>query len=81
MWWYKIVAVLWLPMMRSAKTGAQTSIYLASSDAVEGISGKFFGKCKVKNIDPKWISQDGQKIIWDYCENVCKPYMKESEDL
>ncbi|MCK5130268.1 MAG: SDR family oxidoreductase [Clostridiales bacterium] len=30
----------------SAKKGAETIIYLASSEAVEGVSGKLFAKCK-----------------------------------
>ncbi len=34
--------------MRSPKKGAQTSIYLASSPEVQGISGKYFEDCKEK---------------------------------
>jgi hypothetical protein len=33
---------------QDAVEGAQTSIYLAVSEEVEGVSGKYFENCKVK---------------------------------
>jgi hypothetical protein len=33
---------------QDAVEGAQTSIYLAVSEEVEGVSGKYFMDCKVK---------------------------------
>lgn len=71
LWYFKIIGVLWLPFMRSAKTGAKTSIYLASSSDVEGKTGGFYGKCKEKKISAKYISEENQKKIWNYCERVC----------
>jgi NAD(P)-dependent dehydrogenase (short-subunit alcohol dehydrogenase family) len=41
-WWLKLSYILGKPFMRSPASGAQTSIYLASSDEVENISGKYF---------------------------------------
>lgn len=34
---------------QSAKEGAQTTIFLAVSEEVAGISGKYFKDCKVNN--------------------------------
>jgi NAD(P)-dependent dehydrogenase (short-subunit alcohol dehydrogenase family) len=72
----KIVYTLWKPMMWSIEKAAATSIYLATSDEIEGITGEFYGNCKKKNIKAKWISIEGQKAIWDYCEGACREYMK-----
>jgi hypothetical protein len=35
-------------MFQDIVEGAQTSIYLAVSEEVEGVSGKYFENCKVK---------------------------------
>ena len=71
----KIVMFLWKPFVWSVEKAAATSIYLATSEDVEGISGKFYGDCKEKDIKSKWISDEGQKKIWDYCAKACKPYL------
>ncbi|MCW9707141.1 SDR family oxidoreductase [Fodinibius salsisoli] len=47
------------PFMKSAKRGAQTSIYLATSDEVKEISGKYFKNKKVTK--PASIAYDRQK--------------------
>jgi len=44
------------PFIRHANEGAQTSIYLASSPEVEGVSGKYFVDCK--EVDSSPISHD-----------------------
>lgn len=71
----KVIYTLWQPMMQSVEKGAATSIYMATSNKVEGVTGKFYGNCKEKNIKPKYISKDGEQIIWDYCMEVCAPYI------
>lgn len=72
----KILGVLWLPMMWSIQKAAATSIYLATSSEVEGVTGKFYGNCKEKVIKNKFISTDGEQEVWDYCMKICEPYMK-----
>lgn len=71
----KVLGVLWLPMMQSVQKAAATSIYMATANEVEGVTGKFYGNLKEKNIKPKFISQDGEQTIWDYCMKVCAPYI------
>lgn len=73
--WYMIpLSILWLPMMRTAKYGARTSIYMASSPEVEGVTGKFYGNCKEKRISPKWISEEGERAVWRFCADACAGY-------
>ncbi len=61
------------PISKAAECG----IYMMTASEMEGITGKFYGDCKEKNIDPKWISKEGQKIIWNYCKKECEPYLNE----
>ena len=72
----KAVYFLWKPMMCSVEKGAATSVYMATSTDVEGVTDKFYGNCKEKNIKPKYISPAGEQTVWDYCAKVCAPYMK-----
>ena len=55
----------------SVEDGAKTSVYLASSDDVKGISGKYFDKCKIK--EPSKLAQDRalQKELWLKSEELC----------
>lgn len=69
------LVVLWMPFMRTARHGARTSIYMATSPFVEGVSGEFWGNMRAKRINRKWISEAGERRIWDYCEQACAAYM------
>jgi retinol dehydrogenase 12 len=53
------------PFLLSPKKGAITSVYLASSEEVKNITGKYFEKCKA--VEPKndFITLANQKILWD----------------
>lgn len=55
----------------SVEAGAKTSVYLASSDEVKNITGKYFDKCKVK--EPAKITRDKalQKKLWEVSEQLC----------
>ncbi|MDO4546085.1 MAG: SDR family NAD(P)-dependent oxidoreductase [Bacillota bacterium] len=73
----RIIYFLWKPMMWSIEKAAATSIYLATSPEVEGVTGEFYGNCKRKDIKYKWISEEGQQRIWDYCFDACKQYLRQ----
>jgi NAD(P)-dependent dehydrogenase (short-subunit alcohol dehydrogenase family) len=47
------------------EAGADTIIYLASSDEVEGVTGKYFEKRQVKTSSPASMDQSTQKRLWD----------------
>lgn len=54
----------------NVEKGARTNVYLASSKDVEGISGKYFNKCKpVKSSDVSY-NDDDQKRLWEMSENI-----------
>lgn len=48
--------------------GAQTSIYLASSPEVEGVSGRYFGDCKEEELLPKALDEAVARKLWDISE-------------
>jgi retinol dehydrogenase-12 len=49
----------------SPEEGAQTSIYLASSPEVKGVSGKYFVKCQPARSDPASYDEDTARRLWD----------------
>ena len=50
--------------------GAQTSIYLASSDEVDGMSGKYFDKCKPTQSSKVSQVKNDQTRLWDISEEM-----------
>ena len=52
----------------SEEQGAQTSIYLASSPEVEGVSGKYFDKSKAIPSSPESYDEAAQKRLWTVSE-------------
>jgi retinol dehydrogenase-12 len=55
----------------SPEEGAKTSIYLATSDEVKRVSGKYFDKCKVKQPSSLALDRELQKKLWAVTENLC----------
>lgn len=65
-----------LLVMDKPEKGARTSIYLATSQKVQGITGKFFdNKEKIEKPDDKYYSPGNEQIVWDYSMSVIKPYL------
>jgi NAD(P)-dependent dehydrogenase (short-subunit alcohol dehydrogenase family) len=58
------------PMQQSAKKGAETSIYLASSDEVKGLTGKCFAKKKQTTTCPASYDEDLQARLWKKTESL-----------
>jgi NAD(P)-dependent dehydrogenase (short-subunit alcohol dehydrogenase family) len=58
------------PMQQSAKKGAETSVYLASSDDVKDITGKCFAKKKEVKTCPASYDEELQKRLWDKTESM-----------
>ena len=50
--------------------GAQTSIYLASSPEVEGVSGKYFVDCKPERSSASSYDEVAQKRLWEISEEM-----------
>jgi NAD(P)-dependent dehydrogenase (short-subunit alcohol dehydrogenase family) len=58
------------PMQKSAKKGAETSVYLASSDEVKDITGKCFAKKKEVTSCPASYDEELQKRLWKKTESL-----------
>ena len=57
---------------RTVDNGADSSIYLSTSDEVKGVSGKYFFKCReIKSSRVSYNEEDWKKV-WDLCEDYKK---------
>ena len=57
---------------RTVDNGADSSIYLSTSDEVKGVSGKYFFKCReIRSSRASYIQEDWKKV-WDLCEDYKK---------
>ena len=61
----KIMGVVIPLIARSPEKGAETSIYLASSPAVQNITGKYFVDCKVTQPAPQATESAVAGKLWD----------------
>ncbi|MVZ60545.1 SDR family NAD(P)-dependent oxidoreductase [Sphingobacterium humi] len=65
-----------LYFMAKPEQGAGTSIYLASSPEVEGLSGNFYdAKAKLEKPDDRYYSEENAKIVWDFCDRSTKAFL------
>ena len=68
-----------LHLMPAPEKGAITNIYLASSDEVKGVTGKFFNnKKQLEKPQMKEHTPEREQQLWDYCMRVIAPYIKET---
>ena len=58
------------PMQQSAKKGAETSVYLASSNEVKDTTGKCFAKKKETKTCPASYDEELQKRLWNKTESM-----------
>jgi NAD(P)-dependent dehydrogenase (short-subunit alcohol dehydrogenase family) len=62
---WRIPPALVRPFMKSAKEGAETSIYLASSPEVEGVTGKYFDNKSEKRSSEESYDEKKALALWD----------------
>jgi len=57
-------------LLRSAEEGAQTIVYMATDAHLRGVSGKYFGDCKVESVRAN--AQDGNvaMMLWEMSEKL-----------
>ena len=53
------------PFMLTPQKGARTQIWLASSPELEGVTGKYFAKCKEKKPSARALDEATQRRLWD----------------
>jgi NAD(P)-dependent dehydrogenase (short-subunit alcohol dehydrogenase family) len=60
---------------RSESKGAETSIYLAESATVTGLSGQYFIDCKPKSPSDVALDHETQERLWSATEDLLKPLL------
>ncbi|HEY1827400.1 MAG TPA: SDR family oxidoreductase [Acidimicrobiales bacterium] len=58
------------PFFLSPAKGARTSIYLATSPDVAGVTGKYFAKCKEKRPRPQALDAAAATRLWDVSDQL-----------
>ena len=58
------------PFMISTEKGARTQVYLASSPEVDGVTGKYFDKCKERTPNKVAQDPDGPARLWAISEEL-----------
>ena len=61
----RLVARALKPFFRTAEDGAATSVYLAASPAVEGVSGRYFVDCREARSSPPSYDERLARRLWD----------------
>lgn len=59
---------------KSADKAAATSVYLATSTEVNGVSGKFFINCKARPVSPRARQETAEKL-WSVSTDLCNKFI------
>ncbi len=70
-WYMKVALPLGRRFMINATKGATTSVYLASSPKVNGITGKYFDKGKIAEPSKLARKREHAQRIWDITMDIC----------
>lgn len=68
--WFRMMMRLSQPFLLTSEQGAQTSIYLASSPEVEGVSGKYFVKKRAVASAPQSYNTKVAQQLWEVSETL-----------
>lgn len=61
---FRLLVKVGRPFLMSSERGARTSIYVAASSEVEGVSGKYFDKCKQVRSSRVSYDVEAQRRLW-----------------
>ena len=67
---FRIAMAVGRPFMISVERGAETSIHLATSPDVAGVTGEYFEKCKVATPSADARNDDSARALWALCEQT-----------
>ena len=79
--WAKPIIKLLGLFLRSPEQGAATSIYLASSGEVEGVSGQYFVDCQPRRSSPASYDEASAQRLWEISERMTRVEMARSAEL
>lgn len=68
--WLKVGVTIMRPFVLDAQRGAETSIYLAASRDVAGVTGKYFEKCKEVRSAPASYDTAAATRLWEMSEQM-----------
>lgn len=69
-WYFKIMLPIGRTFMIQPEKGAETSIYLASSNNVKNITGQYFDKCVPGKLAPIARNKQNAQKIWDITQQI-----------
>ena len=69
--------IMWLlrPFMITAEEGAQTTIYLATTQRIDANSGKYFKRNKVSNASATATDDTARNRLWDLSMEMTRQYL------
>lgn len=59
------------PFLASEASGARTTVFLASSPDVDGVTGKYFARCREKKPSAAARDEAMAKRLWDVTSEIC----------
>ncbi|MBV8719346.1 MAG: SDR family NAD(P)-dependent oxidoreductase [Chloroflexi bacterium] len=71
----RLVSYLSLPVSISPLEGARTSVYLATSAEVKGISGQYFAKSKRSAVKNKFDTTANRALLWNLSLNAVESHL------
>lgn len=69
-WWQVPFLQAASVFLKSPEQGAQTTIYLATSPEVQGISSKYYSDCKPKTSSKASYDVDTARRLWEISEEL-----------
>ena len=63
------------PLFKSAVQGADTLVYLATSEEVKDSSGNYFENRKKSKVSTRYYSEKNAKYVWQYCEAITQDFI------
>ena len=58
------------PSMKNAKQGAETSIYVATSPDLEGVTGRYFTNKRERKSSEESYNKEKQERLWKLSEKL-----------
>lgn len=70
-------ALMWIsrPFMITPEQGAQTTIYLATTQRIDAQSGKYFKKKRVSNASSRATDESARDRLWEISLEMCGRYL------
>jgi len=66
----RVFTVLARPFLLSAKQGAKTTLYVATSPDVAAVSGRFFDQSRERSLDTVALDQAAARRLWELSERL-----------